>query len=100
MKKYLLFATLVAFAGSSAGANDMDRSARKAEWKASLTEHQMECLTQHNCPRMSAGERRYATEAQRTASRECQKRAIEACGIEKPANMNKEGKTRDRAARN
>jgi len=76
MKKYALLAIVLSIAAVPAFAED-SMSKDKADFKASLTPEQQECIKQ--CPKFTKEEKKSKSDAEWQAKRDC----YTSCGIDK-----------------
>ncbi|MCL2331296.1 MAG: hypothetical protein FWC61_02000 [Proteobacteria bacterium] len=89
IKKYsflgivLIAGAMMTSAAMAEGMATGDRAARKAAFKESLTAEQQTCLKNAtaNCPMFNKDEARDS--ANNVAARDCKRRGMESCGIEK-----------------
>ncbi|MDR2098741.1 MAG: hypothetical protein LBO78_01820 [Rickettsiales bacterium] len=92
MKKYLIlaaFAVIAAAASAQDGADKKPRGGRGGFME--LTDEQKSCIEQQDCPKLEMKEGEKPSKDAMEASRECQKKAFDTCGIQMPERPDHKG---------
>ena len=94
MKKSLILAALIAIATTASYAKfDGDKKFDRGDkFMENLTEAQRECVKDQNCPKPDFKKGEKMDKEAAKESRECMKKAFEACGLEMPEKPKGEGK--------